>query len=589
MNIKWTIKKKILFSISLLIFLSVMIVTVVSLRTYKKELTNLSKEDTKITLQQLSHNIENYLLDYQRLCILPYYNSSLINALSLNATTTKQILDKQRTIENFLSQDILLPHDDIQEVYIFNQDEVYSSKRTQKYKSSSTLSDKLKQQVSSSKYPILVYSENEEFCFSLLCNIYDMDDNSKLLGILRINIDTTGIDNVCRKLIDTKGKSLMIVNNDNKIIYQKSNEFTDEEFINIQSMISKMELSEDNLLLSNKNQYLISNIDISKIDWKIYYISNLEILLSGIKEIEIRSILIGLICSAIGIMVSFGLIKLFLRPIYEITDLMKKVQKEDYNVEAPVKGNDEIAYLSTTFNEMTKKIDNTMKKNISLTKEIYEAKYLEKEAQYISMCNQIKPHFLFNSLNTISLLIKCNKKEEAIGYIEKLATLLNGLVHADSAIKIRSELLVCENYLSMQCIRYTKLSYDIKVDEEIMNIEIPALIIQPIIENSLEHGFARKLDDCKISITNKIEGGSLFIIITDNGCGMDESTLDELKVKLTNQNTNYSKEYSRVALTNISRRIKLKYGVEYGLSVTSEIGVGSKFIIKLPIEDSKNV
>lgn len=566
-----------------------MIVTVVSLRTYKKELTNLSKEDTKITLQQLSHNIENYLLDYQRLCILPYYNSSLINALSLNATTTKQILDKQRTIENFLSQDILLPHDDIQEVYIFNQDEVYSSKRTQKYKSSSTLSDKLKQQVSSSKYPILVYSENEEFCFSLLCNIYDMDDNSKLLGILRINIDTTGIDNVCRKLIDTKGKSLMIVNNDNKIIYQKSNEFTDEEFINIQSMISKMELSEDNLLLSNKNQYLISNIDISKIDWKIYYISNLEILLSGIKEIEIRSILIGLICSAIGIMVSFGLIKLFLRPIYEITDLMKKVQKEDYNVEAPVKGNDEIAYLSTTFNEMTKKIDNTMKKNISLTKEIYEAKYLEKEAQYISMCNQIKPHFLFNSLNTISLLIKCNKKEEAIGYIEKLATLLNGLVHADSAIKIRSELLVCENYLSMQCIRYTKLSYDIKVDEEIMNIEIPALIIQPIIENSLEHGFARKLDDCKISITNKIEGGSLFIIITDNGCGMDESTLDELKVKLTNQNTNYSKEYSRVALTNISRRIKLKYGVEYGLSVTSEIGVGSKFIIKLPIEDSKNV
>jgi two-component system sensor histidine kinase YesM len=589
MNIKWTIKKKILFSISLLIFLSVMIVTVVSLRTYKKELTNLSKEDTKITLQQLSHNIENYLLDYQRLCILPYYNSSLINALSLNATTTKQILDKQRTIENFLSQDILLPHDDIQEVYIFNQDEVYSSKRTQKYKSSSNLSDKLKQQVSSSKYPILVYSENEEFCFSLLCNIYDMDDNSKLLGILRINIDTTGIDNVCRKLIDTKGKSLMIVNNDNKIIYQKSNEFTDEEFINIQSMISKMELSEDNLLLSNKNQYLISNIDISKIDWKIYYISNLEILLSGIKEIEIRSILIGLICSAIGIMVSFGLIKLFLRPIYEITDLMKKVQKEDYNVEAPVKGNDEIAYLSTTFNEMTKKIDNTMKKNISLTKEIYEAKYLEKEAQYISMCNQIKPHFLFNSLNTISLLIKCNKKEEAIGYIEKLATLLNGLVHADSAIKIRSELLVCENYLSMQCIRYTKLSYDIKVDEEIMNIEIPALIIQPIIENSLEHGFARKLDDCKISITNKIEGGSLFIIITDNGCGMDESTLDELKVKLTNQNTNYSKEYSRVALTNISRRIKLKYGVEYGLSVTSEIGVGSKFIIKLPIEDSKNV
>lgn len=585
MNIKWTIKKKILFSISILIFLSVMIVTVVSLRIYKRELINLSKKDTKITLQQLSHNVENYLLDYQQLCVLPYYNSSLINALSLNATSTKQILVKQRTIENFLSQDILLPHDDIQEVYIFNQDEVYSSKRTQKFKSSSDLSDDLKRKVSSSKYPILEYSDNEDYCFSLLCNIFDMDDNSKSLGILRINIDTTGIDNVCRKLLDTKGKSLMIVNNDNRIIYQNGKEFTYEDFINIHSLILKMNLDEDNLLVQDKNQYLISSIDIPKIEWKIYYISNLEILLSGIKEIEIRSILIGLLCSAIGIIASFELIKLFLKPIYEITDLMKKIQKEDYKVEAKVKGNDEIAYLSTTFNEMTKKIDNTMKKNISLTKEIYEAKYLEKEAQYISMCNQIKPHFLFNSLNTISLLIKCNKKNEAIEYIEKLATLLNGLVHANSAISIRSELLVCENYLSMQCIRYTNLSYEIKVDEAIMDIEIPALIIQPIIENSLEHGFARKLDKCKISITNKIEKDRFYIIIKDNGCGMDKKTLDELSNKLTNNSTNFSKEYSSVALTNISRRIKLKYGNKYELKVTSEIGKGSQFILVLPLKD----
>lgn len=585
MNIKWTIKKKILFSISILIFLSVMIVTVVSLRIYKRELINLSKKDTKITLQQLSHNVENYLLDYQQLCVLPYYNSSLINALSLNATSTKQILVKQRTIENFLSQDILLPHDDIQEVYIFNQDEVYSSKRTQKFKSSSDLSDDLKRKVSSSKYPILEYSDNEDYCFSLLCNIFDMDDNSKSLGILRINIDTTGIDNVCRKLLDTKGKSLMIVNNDNRIIYQNGKEFTYEDFINIHSLILKMNLDENNILVQDKNQYLISSIDIPKIEWKIYYISNLEILLSGIKEIEIRSILIGLLCSAIGIIASFELIKLFLKPIYEITDLMKKIQKEDYKVEAKVKGNDEIAYLSTTFNEMTKKIDNTMKKNISLTKEIYEAKYLEKEAQYISMCNQIKPHFLFNSLNTISLLIKCNKKNEAIEYIEKLATLLNGLVHANSAISIRSELLVCENYLSMQCIRYTNLSYEIKVDEAIMDIEIPALIIQPIIENSLEHGFARKLDKCKISITNKIEKDRFYIIIKDNGCGMDKKTLDELSNKLTNNSTNFSKEYSSVALTNISRRIKLKYGNKYELKVTSEIGKGSQFILVLPLKD----
>lgn len=589
MNIKWTIRKKILFSISILIFLSVMVVTVSSLVTYKRELINLSKEDTEIALQQLSYNIENYLIDYQQICIQPYYNSTLIDALSLNAISTKEILDKQRTIENFLSQDILLPHDDIQEVFIFNQGVVYSSKRTQNFKSSSDLSEELKQKVRSSKYPILVYSDEKDRCFSLLCNIVDMKDNSKLLGILRINIDTTGLDNVCHKLLEAEGKSIIIVNKDNKIIYQNGKEFEDESYKEMNSKILSMNLNEEDVLLKDNRQYLISDIKISEIDWTIYYISNLEILLSGIKEIEIRSIIIGLICSFLGILALFELIKMFLKPIFEITTLMKKVQTEDYSVEASISGNDELAYLSLTFNEMTRKIDITMKKNIALTKEIYEAKYLEKEAQYISMCNQIKPHFLFNSLNTISLLVKCNKKNEAIDYIEKLATLLNALIHADSMISLRSELLVCENYLSMQCIRYTKLSYNIEIDEEVLNFEIPALIIQPIIENSLEHGFARKLDDCKINITNRIDKNCFQIIIIDNGYGMDEKALKDLRNKLSNQNTKFSNEYSRVALTNISRRIKLKYGNEFGLTVNSKYEVGTELIIELPLKEIKNV
>ena len=590
MKNKWTIKQKLIFSTSILIFFSVMFVTIISSRNYKEDMIDLSYNATKTTLEQLANNVETYLQGVQELCIIPYYDTELIEALSQRATEPSSILKRQRTIESFLKTNILLPHDDIEDAYIYSGDELFSSNRTNNYITSSGLSDDMIQRVRNSKIPIIIYSNNNDFEFKVLSNIVDLNDNNNSIGILRIDVNSKGLDKVCNKVIDSKGKALIITNQENSLIYANSKSYPHHLILNLFEDI-KITTNENNIISNEGEQFLITSVDIAITMWKIYDITSIHEMTQNINQIQNRSILLGLLFVFIGIIVSAWFVRELLSPIYNVTALMKKVQKEDYNVKANVEGTDEIAYLATSFNEMTEKINQTMKKNIQLTKEIYEVKYLEKEAQYIAMCNQIKPHFLFNSLNNISLLIKVSRYDEAIDYIEKLASLLNALVHADSQITLRSERLICNNYLSMQSLRYTNLKYNININEKHLNYLIPALSIQPIIENALIHGFNRKTDECILEIYSKEKDNDILIYIIDNGVGIEQTKLNELKEKLDNPNSSIEGNNKRVALINISRRIKLKYGNQYGLKIKSSMNKGSSFIITIPKDkgDSINV
>ena len=584
MNRNWTVKQKLLISTSLLIFISVMIVTVISSENYKKDMVEKLHEDTSITLQLLSYNIGIYLQNFQELCVSPYYDDELLCALSTDKLDSSTMLQNQRIIEAFLSKNILLPHKDIQGAYIFSGENVYSSKRTQNYLTTLDLDETILEKVRTTGDPVLTYSKKDKAAFTVLSNISDMKDNSKSIGIMRIDANDKGLETVCGKVLSISGKALLIINSDGNLIYGGGKDFSTEQINQIQSVINNsISITNENTFYLNNTDFILTSVSVPLTNWKIYDVSNLEIQLNGVNKIQSRSIILALICAAIGIILSTQLVALLLKPIYEVTNLMKAVQGEDYTVKAPVRGSDEIAFLSTTFNEMTQKIDDTMKKNIQLTQQIYEAKYLEKEAQYLSMCNQIKPHFLFNSLNTISILIKCNRNEESISYIEKLASLLNALVHADSQMTLRSELVVCENYLSMQHIRYTNLEYKIEVQKKHLDFELPALLIQPLVENALIHGFAGKIGRCFLLIKTKEKDNNLEILIKDNGNGISEENFFLLQKKLKSPNTDYETRKDGVALTNIARRIKLKYGNNSSINVQSRLGEGATFIIRIPL------
>jgi len=259
-------------------------------------------------------------------------------------------------------------------------------------------------------------------------------------------------------------------------------------------------------------------------------------------------------------------------------------------VKAQVSGTDELAYLSSSFNEMTEQLRTFMEKNDLLTRQIYEAKYLEKEAQYAALCSQIQPHFLFNALNTINLLIKCDRPKEASQCIDLLSTLLRGMVNIDRDIPLSAEFKIVDSYLRLQQKRYGTLTYELNGCEDYADYILPAMTVQPLVENALVHGCEPKRGGTHIAVTAAHNGSELTITVEDNGVGMEEAQLARIKDSLAENTAELpgSKHPPQsVGLINISRRVKLKFGSNYGLTITSKAGQGTKVALHLPFSQSQ--
>ena len=258
------------------------------------------------------------------------------------------------------------------------------------------------------------------------------------------------------------------------------------------------------------------------------------------------------------------------------------------SVQVPVKNHDEIGYLTESFNTMVNRLRTTMQKNTHLVKEVYETRYLQKEAQYNALCSQIKPHFLYNTLNTISLLIKCGEHDKAVRNIEDFSFFLRGVMNTDKDIPLSAELKLVDAYLSLQKSRYEdQFSYQIDIPGNFMDYEIPALTLQPIVENAIIHGCEMKRGNSVIKISCTADERFLTICIEDNGRGMEQSQVKELNCMfctLPSQNSDMDENAlnESIGLINVNSRLQLKFGMKYGIVIHSKINEGTCVSLRMP-------
>jgi two-component system sensor histidine kinase YesM len=263
-----------------------------------------------------------------------------------------------------------------------------------------------------------------------------------------------------------------------------------------------------------------------------------------------------------------------------IIQLMKEVKMGNMSVRFPENRSDEMGYLGSAFNSMVYRVSEMLEINTKLNKEIYESKYLQKEAQLKALNSQIRPHFIYNTLNTISLLIQVGEDEAAVENIDRMSLILRGVANINKEIVLKSEIELLEAYLFIQKTRYKeRLEYSIEIDEKIFNFLIPAFTLQPLVENSVVHGCERRKTTTHIHIYSEQESELLSIFIEDDAMGMDEKRLIEMKEKLENgavntfNEENHSVMQGGIGMINVNRRIKLLYGDAYGLFLHSRSGV----------------
>lgn len=593
------IKQKLLLVISALLFFSLIAVTGLTYVTYREDLIAQSTETTQLLLDQLTLNLDGYLDELYRLCRSPYYDRQVMQQLALVPADPQEALNKRRIVENYLNEMLTMPREDILRAHILT-DDVYSTGKT-RYPAG--IPKNFAQEpwylaALETPNPVFlpvtleVHGRSNLYVFSIVQQLRSLADN-EILGVIRVDANYQGIKAVCDRLLTPRGNALIIMDSNGNQIYLNSYL---EDTNALDALLLQLPNTEEGSrqFEAGGEMYLVNIKSLSTTDWHMIDVHSMrEVTRTAVNALN-RSILMALLCALLGVLVSVFAIRWFVRPIYQITRLMAAAQQGDFTVRAHVNGRDEMAYLARSFNSMTAQIDDTIKSNNLLARKIYEAKFLEKDAQYAALYSQMQPHFLFNALNTIKLLMKRGETQAAIQCLDMLSVLLRGMVNTQHDIPLHSELKIVESYLSLQKTRFEALSYKITTEDVLRNYPLPALTIQPIVENALIHGCEPKRWDAEVSISAAIQSNEVVIAIKDNGIGMEPHLLEKIRHSIhadTEDLYETGNPSSGVGLINISRRIRLKYGPSYGLEVDSTPGVGTLVNVRLPLtkEDAKDV
>src|SRR5690625_3531409 len=216
----------------------------------------------------------------------------------------------------------------------------------------------------------------------------------------------------------------------------------------------------------------------------------------------------------------------------------------------------------------------------------------KREAELAMLQAQINPHFLFNTLNSIRMKVYKNKDLESAEMISSLSKLLRMTIDDRATITFTDEVAMIRDYVFLMNMRKNgKINFHTDISEEVAVEEIPRFILQPIIENSIIHGFAQNIG--VIDLKAYIKDQKFIIEIEDNGIGMPESTLQKLKQNITTtfRENRYVKAskigFSSIGLPNVYERMQMTYGLDFTLEIESSVGEGTKVTLHIPKREDK--
>lgn len=266
-------------------------------------------------------------------------------------------------------------------------------------------------------------------------------------------------------------------------------------------------------------------------------------------------------------------------PIYKI--IVNTNENKDRPL--PLTGEEYFDDLVIHVNDTLKRIEDRDKALFDADMKIKESE-LQNERTLISLLKkQIGAHFTVNTLNAVRALINKGEKEEAVRICNELSGLIRYANAGEEYISLFDEFHALNQYASIMQTRYPeRFEFETVDDDAFLEIMIPRMLLQPIVENSIIHGFTDRAG--KVTVSATIDEKDVFITVEDNGSGMKEAELKELRQKLKDCHAGSNEGISRIALINIERRIRMVCGERYGLYVESEENKGCTVMVRLPLQ-----
>jgi two-component system sensor histidine kinase YesM len=329
---------------------------------------------------------------------------------------------------------------------------------------------------------------------------------------------------------------------------------------------------------SNNKNFFVSYKEIKYSSWRIVMIFDEKLLLkdagSLLKSVEY----IVFIALLLVIIMGYFLANTIVKPIQKLISIMDSTVENDMGITYKTKYNDEIALLGKAFNVMIMKIR-------EMVKQIQKEERLIREGELKALQAQINPHFLYNTLDMVYMMAKVDKNDKIADLIADLGDFFRlSLNKGEDITTVGKEIEHVKRYLSIQSVRMNnKFTYKIYSQEDILKKHVPKLILQPIVENSLMHGFINIDYLGEISIKVYSEEEKIIFKIEDNGKGLEQDIIEKI-----NSGAELNKGKSGYAIKNIYERLKIYNGMEHMLNFENRAEGGTRVTLKFPIDFKSN-
>jgi two-component system, sensor histidine kinase YesM len=339
------------------------------------------------------------------------------------------------------------------------------------------------------------------------------------------------------------------------------------------------------------NRYLVTFQKSSYSKWRFISMVPLRTIMRDSTFLNYTTFITSLVCLLLILILSSVISFRITKPIKTLQAGMKEVGKGNFEISLKAGGGDELEELTRGFNGMTGKIKQLIQSEYKAKFKQKEAEIQQKEAELNSLRNQINPHFLYNTLESIRTLAALNGDKEVAEMTFSLANLFRlSMSRGERYVTIRRELDLINYYMDIQRIRFeNKFSVQYDIPQELYNLQIPSFIIQPLVENAIRHGMEPKDVPGTIIINAKVVHEDILIIeISDDGVGMEEEDLGKLNEVLNGMlkqgSSNESgKVNQHIGLCNVMKRIHICTGEQYGLSISSNVHGGVTARLMLPV------
>lgn len=408
---------------------------------------------------------------------------------------------------------------------------------------------------------------------------------SKSIGLCVIEFNTDFMKNVF-EIQPLRGNLIGVVDDQGKVIYHSGSNWGGiSDLTSVIEEIYREPRTESGGRLEtvDGDKYLTVQIVSDLIGWTTIGIVPTSELLREVHQIRRDMILVTVLVLLAVHIVSIVLSKQITKNLKRLHNTMKRVRGGQLKARPHIHTEDEVGQLSDMFSSMMTHVQELMEETEERGKQ-------KREAEYRALQSQINPHFLYNTLNTINYLSKIQQVPNIGEISAALVELMRFAVDQKrDLIPIREELELLKRYLSIQKYRFLdRVTVSIDAEESTLDCLIPKLVLQPIVENALLHGFGISPErEGRITIKSYCRGDSDVIIdVTDNGVGISEDQMESILKHESEQNVEGG---TGIGISNVKDRIRLSFGEEYGISIVSVPGILTTVELRLPQRKEKGV